>query len=342
MKKLSFIILALIGFVISSCENQDWDFPDYGRTTVYFAYQSPVRTLCMGEDQYDTSLDNAHQCMIYATMGGVYSNNKDRVIKFHIDNNMVNNLKFDKENGNPILAMPSNYYTLSSNNEIVIKKGKLMGGVTVTFTDAYFNDPKALSNNYVIPIVMDNVAGADSILCGVPGDGIVSPRRPVADDWQTVPKDYTLYAVKYINKYDANYLRRGVDTYTGAINKSEVRHAEYVEKDEVVTSFTTKTLKQLVWDRATKDANGNNVPCELVLSFDDNDKCTISTTSAGMEVTGTGEFVSKGDKNSWGNKDRDALYLKYTLEHNGIKCETTDTLVVRDRGIKVETFSPVL
>ena len=36
----------------------------------------PVRTLVMGEDEYDTALDNAHKCKINATMGGVYANKK--------------------------------------------------------------------------------------------------------------------------------------------------------------------------------------------------------------------------------------------------------------------------
>jgi len=37
---------------MTSCENQDNEFPDYeGGTSVYFATQYPVRTLVMGEDE---------------------------------------------------------------------------------------------------------------------------------------------------------------------------------------------------------------------------------------------------------------------------------------------------
>ncbi len=57
---------------------------------------------------------------------------------------------------------------------------------------------------------------------------------------------------------------------------------------------------------------------------------------------GTGKFVSKGDKNSWGNKDRDVLYLDYTVNYGDIQVVTKDTLVVRDRGVKAEWFTPVL
>lgn len=61
-------------------------------------------------------------------------------------------------------------------------------------------------------------------------------------------------------------------------------------------------------------------------------------TPTGVTATGNGLFVSKGDKNSWGNKDRDVLYLDYTLQYDGITCATKDTLVVRDRGVKADWF----
>ena len=65
MKKVLFILLVLTTGILTSCENGDWEFPDYEYSAVYFAYQSPVRTLCMGEDVYDTSLDNEHKCQIF-------------------------------------------------------------------------------------------------------------------------------------------------------------------------------------------------------------------------------------------------------------------------------------
>ena len=39
------------------CKNDDWSFPDYDHSAVYFAYQYPVRTIVLGEDNnFDTSL----------------------------------------------------------------------------------------------------------------------------------------------------------------------------------------------------------------------------------------------------------------------------------------------
>ena len=35
MKKLFYLFSLIMLLAFSSCENQDWSFPDYGRTTVY-------------------------------------------------------------------------------------------------------------------------------------------------------------------------------------------------------------------------------------------------------------------------------------------------------------------
>ena len=51
MKKIFYLFSLVVLISISSCENQDWSFPDYGTTTVYFAYQYPVRTLVLGNDE---------------------------------------------------------------------------------------------------------------------------------------------------------------------------------------------------------------------------------------------------------------------------------------------------
>lgn len=223
MKKILYLTLltALVTGLFTSCENGDWEFPDYEYTAVYFAYQSPVRTIVLGEDVFDTSLDNAYQCQIMATMGGVYSNDKNVEIGIRVDNSICDDLIFDGTEQH-ILPMPSNYYSLSS-DKITIEKGSILGGVTVQLTDAFFSDPNSLVNTYVIPVVMTDVVNADTILSGIPL--VDNPSRGVSGDWDVQPKDYVLYAVKYINTYDANYLRRGVDVISGGQSGTLKRRA---------------------------------------------------------------------------------------------------------------------
>lgn len=344
MKILNKSIIAmasLFGLALTSCENGDWEFDNFEYTTTYFAYQSPVRTITFGEDfTVDNSLDNEGKCQIMATMGGVYSNNKNVVIDFKVDNTLVDGFQY-KENGQNIIAMPSNYYELES-NQIIIPKGKVIGGVTVKLTDAFFNDPMATKLNYVIPVVMTKVTGVDSILVGKAQDGVTSPNRLVSDDWAVAPKDYTLYAIKYISKYQANYLRRGVDVYSGAMTGTTKRHAQYVEKDEVVEKqFSTLGRNTVEWARPTKNADKTDVNCRLKLSFDAEGNCTVTSNNNEVAASGTGKFIAKGDKKSWGGKDRDMLVLDYTLQYNGVTCASKDTLVVRDRGVAAEFFTVV-
>lgn len=338
MKKILFILFIVLCGTFISCENGDWKFPDYDYTSVYFAYQNPIRTICLGEDLYDLTLDNEHKCQIIATMGGVYKNNKNIDIAFRVDNSLCDGLVF-KDSNKDIMPMPSTYYSLLS-DKITIKKGSVLGGVTVQLTDDFFKDPKSLETTYVIPIVMTAVINADTILSGVPL--VDNPNRSVSSDWDVLPKDFILYAVKYINKYDANYLRRGKDELTGAINETVIRHEQFVEKDEVISDISTRSLNTIAWERETRNVDGELIDCILLLTFDDEGNCIITSESQDVLASGTGKFVSKGDKNSWGNKDRDVLYLDYTLDYDGIHCVTKDTLVVRDRGMKAEWFTPML
>ena len=328
--KIFFGLAVALGTVSGCIKNKEKEFPDFDYQSVYFAYQSPVRTVVLGEDVFiDNSLDNEHKVEIKATLGGVRENKNDVAIDFDVDGSLLNNLKFD--GGGPIQLLPANYYTLAS-NKIVIPKGSIMGGVQVQLTDAFFADPLAIKNTYVLPLKMKNVQNADSILAG---------------------KDYVLYALKYVNPWHGYYLRRGVDVMTnGTTSRTVTRHAEFVERDEV-NKLTTKSFTQTEFPVVFKDG-GDNFSCTLLLTFDNTGKCTITTNTNLFTATGTGSFVKKGDKNSWGSRDRDALYLDYQVNYNGVtvgagtsqrlisgSIATKDTLVMRDRAVTYEVFLPV-
>ena len=77
--------------------------------------------------------------------------------------------------------------------------GDMWGYVEVQLKDAFFEDEKALSNNYVIPVVMKGQKGADRIITGEPLIDGDQPARTNSAYWSVLPKDYVLYCVKYIN-----------------------------------------------------------------------------------------------------------------------------------------------
>ena len=254
MKLNNIVKIVLAGSALSflaSCHNAEQIFPDYeGGITTYFAYQYPVRTIVLGESEtFDTTLDNEHKCIIYGTMGGAYQG-KDIVVDIQVDNSLVDNLYYDDAYANPVKAMPSDYYTLSGNQ--LNYGGSHMGGVEVNLKDAFFADPDAIKNTYVIPVKMTNIVkGADQILAGTPYvEGETGPKTDPSL-WKVLPKDYTLYAVKYVNPWDGSWLRRGVDVITGQNAGTVVRHKQYVENDEVVY-LTTKSLDAVTLPVSTK------------------------------------------------------------------------------------------
>ena len=371
MKKISFLIL-IISAVFSSCENGDWEFPDYDYSAVYFAYQTPVRAITLGTDDLnDNSLDNDWQCQILATVGGFREVKKDIEISFKVDNSLCDAL----EN---VIAMPSNYYSLSDNSKMIIKKGsKMAGGVVVQLNQAFFDDPLALSVNYVIPVVITGVANADSVLAGTPADGVGNPNRLNPDDWAVAPKDYMLYAVKYLNPWDVTYLRRGTDNITeNGVQRTEKRQGTYSPENDEEIRLNSISLNETEFPVNNQRLENVNLNMTFKLDFDPaTQKCTFAN-GAWKEgqlvneyefeytqgkycrvfdinvVSGTGEYREKGEKNSWNNKDRDALYLNYTVEYKvelpknsppqTIKYETEDVLVFMKRNVSVETFVPVL
>ena len=339
MKQFKFLLILSAGIfslLMPSCESQDAEFPDYYYSAVYFPYQYPVRTIVLGEDIVDNTLDNDQKCEIYATVAGVYSNDKTIGIDFVVDNSICDNLYFDGDFVSPVVAMPSNYYALAD-DQIVLDK-TIQGAVQVQLSDAFFADQKSLENTYVIPLRMTNVVNADSILSGVPA--FDNPRRGASSDWDVQPKDYVLYCVKFINPYHANYLRRGVDVITeNGATTTNVRHADFVENDEIV-KMTTLSLNAVNYPVSVENQSNTPETISLILTFDDQNKCTVSTNAEGFTASGSGMFVSEGEKNSWGNKDRSAIYLDYSIDMGGKSYSTKDTLVVRDRGVTIETFSP--
>ena len=217
LKKYIFgVALGVLSLTYASCYNADHEFPDFeGGTTAYFAYQFPVRTVVLGNDIYDNSIDNEHKIHIYSTMGGAYGG-RDAYVDIAVDESLCDNLWFVGDGGNPespVLPMPSNYYNLSSN--VIPYNGDQRGYVEVQLTDAFFNDPKSVGETYVIPLLMKGVRGIDHILTGTPRNDIdFIPARTNTDYWRVLAKDYVLYCVKYKNPWDAKYIRRGVDNVT--------------------------------------------------------------------------------------------------------------------------------
>jgi hypothetical protein len=336
MKKLSFLLILLAG--LAGCKNQDIEFPDFEYTTGYFPYQYPIRTLVLGDYIYDNTNDNNYKFLISAAMGGVYQNKQDRIFKIQVDNSLCDGARF-ASNNQPMYALPERYYKLSSANELVIPSGDFNGSIEVQLTDAFFEDTLATKLAYVLPVRITDVTNVDSLLSGKPA--IAQPDPRILSNWDVTPKNFTMFAVKYVNPFHGNYFHRGKSTLTnaaGQVLESNTYREQYVEKDEVWT-LSTKSKNQVAVEGAVR-ATAVTGRLNMLLTFT-GENCTItSPRGAAFNVTGTGKFADDADE--WGNKKRDAIHITYQFTQGTNRYTATDTLVVRDRGVVMELFQPVV
>lgn len=330
---------AIIGCALVSCKNGDVEFDDYeGGTSVYFAKQYPVRTLILGYDTEDNTLDNNHQCQIIATMGGSY-NGADIKVQIKVDESLCDNLYFE-DGETPVKPMPQSYYSLSTTT--LDYAGSFMGRTTVTLTDAFFADPDALTTTYVIPLVMTEQTGAGRIITGTPNIEGETPARTNSSAWSIAPMDYTLYAIKYINPYEAYWVRRGKDIISiSGTTSTNVRHEENIEDDEDCQT-TSASLNTVTYPVTLTKSDGTQLTCQLLLTFNDSGECSITSNTTGMTATGSGIYKDKSELKAWADKDRDGLYLDYKIDFGGnVTQETKDTLVWVRRGGVPTTYTPV-
>ena len=213
--------MLLAGLLLTACSNGDWEDNlrdtidqggNNGKTSVYFAMQDPVQPIILGnDDESDNTDHNNHQFKLMATWGGGYSNNKDCKIRYEIDPTLL-------EAGSGMEVLPSTHYTLEDPNVLTIPAGSIMGGTTVKSTDAFFNDPKAATNHYVLPVSLKESLTGDSIL----------------ED-----KSYQLLCVKYINQYAGLYCKTGTSVV------QDLRTITFKNEDALdnITSVDIKTCQ---------------------------------------------------------------------------------------------------
>ena len=346
MKK--FLLICAMAFSIMACENQINEFPDFGSTAVYFPFQTPVRTLIQGK--YDLGFndnDNLGRFEIGVTMTGVYNNSIDRKVHFELAPELIDAAALGVDTVN-VELLPASYYTIEQQSPVTIPAGSIDGRIPVQLNDAFFDDPKSYAEfgevHYVIPLKITNFENLDSLLVGVPAEGVTNPIRIKQEDWQTLPKDYTLFGIKYMNKYQGIYLRRGEDAVTGfvgletvfangnptetesrAIDSSTVYRSEFVVGDELLPLATAgrKIANATIGVRRADPDLATNNTLSLQLTFNDNEEITVSNAdpNSSVTVTGTGQFVENGDE--WGGKSRDVIYLDF--QYRELEVEVTQT-----------------
>lgn len=337
MKKIFYLIGLLA--LIASCSNQDIEFDDYAYQAVYFPYQSPLRTLMLGDEVLgDNTIDREHAFSIGATMGGAYMNTKDRNISIQLAPELAANLT--DGGGNPLEILPANYYSATL-DEIVIPAGSFVGKVRVDLTDAFFQDELSTGLHYVLPVRMIDAHG-DTILSGIPNSTIESPDPRIKDHWTVEPKNYTLFGIKYINSTHGMYLLRGKRTNVANAQDSHTYSARFLDDNDMVKLRTKSLTENIMPTLGGTNLEGSDAKYAMVLTFDEaNNSVVVSQKDeSSVVVNGTGVFYSKDHDNAEGynGAKHRTIYLDYTYEDGGNTFQVNDSLVFVDTDITFEDF----
>jgi len=336
MRKILYLLF--IGTLSISCTNQDVEFDDFKYQSVYFPFQTPLRTIMLGDEVIgDNSIDLEHAFSIGASTGGVYKNSKNIEISVEFAPELASDIT--DGNGNELEILPSNYYDATF-NKIIIPAGSFFGQLRVNLNDGFFQDPLSTGLHYVIPLRMTEAVNVDSILSGDPIIPYPDPR--VSDHWATTPKNFVLFGVKYINETHGVYLLRGKRTNTA--NPDDVIHySERFIDDNDMTMLRTRSLSTSIM---TTIGGTNKEEADskyaLLLSFNkDNKKVIVSQKDpSSIDVEGEGIYFTKDDPESeaYNGKKHRTIYLDYTYEDGDITYNVKDSLVFIDTDIKFEDF----
>lgn len=348
--------LLLIGIMVlfASCKNTPIDFPDYETQAVYFPVQYPIRTLVLGEDRLDNSIDLEHAFSVGVNIGGMYNNPRSWTVDYEVAPTLADKVEATDLANNVVnvKVLPANYYSIVPSTTFTIPKGSFAGLARVQLTDAFFNDPNACKFYYVLPlrIVKSN---APSILSGIAADGISNPNPHILSDYQPLknPKNFTLFGIKYINPWHGTFFHRGVQLENGIVKN--VFHAIDLEKN------TTADIKTSGYKEAFYSKMGvfSGTAFESKLTFSDEvngvGDITITTQAGSTKVvSGTGKYYKSttpfaSQFGSWlvdpkTGKSQPHLTLTLNFTVTGITPSVThqftDTLVFRDNGVKFENF----
>lgn len=340
MKKV--LIYSILLALLAGCQDQEINFPDHIIQTVYFPLQLPLRSLSLGEDRINNSLDKELKFDIGVSIGGMYKNTKNWTVDYVVDPSLTTGVTVG---GQPLLPLPDAYYTLSPVNTMTIPSGTFNGKIRVELTESFLDDPLAVSGRYAVPLRLTGTS-ADSILFGAADPLLTTPAdRRISSNWLAgkTPKDWILFGIKFVNSYHGTYLQRGRNIrYQGGVPiDTAVYRQRFVEQDRLV-KFTTTAKDKVVSNAVSNRTSSGSQNYSMELSFPNitgaSGAITISPATGSLySVTGSGQYFEKAESvEGFAELIFQSMHLNYTYVDGVNTHVVTDTLIFRDRGIKYE------
>jgi len=304
MKKIIFALF--LALTLNSCY-EDY-IKDFDYSSIYFTYQTNVRTVVVGEGM---------KIEVGAALGGVMENKLDRKVNFTMDNSLVtpdilaamqsSSLSYIKDNVaglTSLIPMPANYYTISSNNLITIKKGLHVGTVEIRPDSVKFlSDPATLNAQYVFPFLITS-ADADSLLPS---------------------KNYSVIGLRYENMLFGNYYHGGVTTVkdaAGTVLSTVKYYTTIPQPDAQVWALKTIAPNQLVTNAIS------NVAGSFKITLNGSDIAISKADGSTVDVQANGASTFNRSKLLQDRK----IILNYKYANaNGTTSYAQDTLTFRNR-----------
>lgn len=305
-------IIALIVLIAAMSSCYDDYILDYEYDGVYFPNQVDVRTFVVGEGM---------KIQVGAALGGVRENDRDRVVNYQIDNSLINAEVFDlMKNGatyiknsitgvTALKLIPTNYYTVSDNSKMVIKKGEHSGIVTIKPDSAKFlADATTLTAVYALPLRI-TTADADTVLKS---------------------KNYAVLGLKYENMLFGNYWHGGV-TVEKDVDGKVLTTTNYFTSIPSPDSkaWALKTVEPFALTVNGVSGISSSSKPEMKLTLASNGSVTVSSmvgATYAVEADGTSTF------NQAKLLQNRKVFLNYKYKNAaGNWCYATDTLTFRNR-----------
>lgn len=338
--KRKFLILGIFSLLIS-CTNREVEFEDFAIQRVYFPFQTPVRTIALGDEvEGDNSIDRDHAFSVGVAIGGMYYNDRDREVGIELAPELAENIT--NAEGDTLLVLPPAYYSATF-DRITIPEGSFFGKLRVDLEDAFFADPASVDLKYVLPLRITNGL-EDTVLSGEASSIIADPDPRIAEDWVTPPKDYTLFGIQYINPLHGMYLLRGRTINTTAVPQDTVVYSTRFLTDNNMTKLTTRSLTESVM--STMGGVNKGGKYQMILTFNEESQAiTLSQLAeTSVVVSGSGQYYTKDDEEaeSYSEFRHRTIYLDYTYEDGGNTYHAMDSLVFIDTDVKFEEFQVVV
>ncbi|NLR93463.1 DUF1735 domain-containing protein [Flammeovirga agarivorans] len=296
INKYLVIGLSLIAF--TSCEPYEDYLTDFDYSIVYFPYQQPVRTVV---------LDSEQKTNVGVVLGGKREN-KDRVVtQFEINESLLNETSWE--------LLPEEYYTLGHTSEMVVEPGTFQGLVEINFTDAFYDDPKAITNHYALPLLITQ-STADSVLTGSTENGVLA-------------KNYMIPVFKFIHYLEGNWYHHGVDTSFDPQGDTLVSNV-YSHKDMVKNDVWI--LNTLAKNKVSTNGIGSTNNGRLQINISSDNVVEVEPFE-GSPITEVTNNLSEYNANT------NELYLDYNYsDTDGIKHHVMDTLTFRNLDMELELW----